>query len=251
MPTRSDFAKKRPTKSTSPSGRWKWVAVAAGLLVMCGSTVWGAKYLMAARQMSAVRTASAELFSEETRNLPEAERRAKFESLREQYEALPEAMQQQLREEREQRWEARETQQLTEFFALPPAERKAAIDKEIDREEERRKEWEKRRVERDRERAARGESGGDRGGRNSGGGGGASSAGSGGSSNAPSAERGRGGGGRSGYRDPERRNEWRKKRLDNSTPEGRAMRAEYYRLKAQRRAERGLASSSGRGWGRG
>jgi len=220
---------------------------------MCGSTVWGAKYLMAARQMSAVRTASAELFSEETRKLPEAERRAKFEALRDQYEALPEAMQQQLREEREQRWEERETQQLTEFFALPPAERKAAIDKEIDREEERRKEWEKRRAERDRERAARGENGGDRGGRGSGGSGGTANAASGGGSNTPSADRGRGGsGGRSGYRDPERRNEWRKKRLDNSTPEGRAMRAEHYRMKMQRRAERGLATSSGRGgWGRG
>lgn len=267
MATRYDFSKKRPTKSTSSSGRWKWVAVVVGFLVVSGSTVWGAKYLWAARQVAAVRAASAELFSEETRNLPEAERREKFNALREQYEALPESAQDQLRDERRKRFEEREDQQLTEFFAKSPVERKAALDERIDREEERRKEWEKRRAERERERAARGETDregnrgdGDRGGRGPGGPGGSGPGGSarpgggppgggGGGPGGASSDRGRGGGGPGGYRDPQRRNEWRKRRLDESTPQGRAMRAEYRRLMDERRAARGLPASSGRGRG--
>jgi len=256
MATRYEFAKKRPSKPASSSGRWKWVTVAAGLLVLCGSTIWGAKYLWAARQVAAVRQARDELFSEEMRNLPEAERRAKFDALREQYDALPEAARDQLRDEGRQRFEQQMDDRLKDFFALAPEQRKIELDKQIDREEERRKDWEKRRAEREKERAARGENGqsgnrgeGDRRGEDRGGNGagdrGPGGAGPGGGG--PVVGRG-GDGGRGGYRDPNRRNEWRKQRLDDSTPQSRAMRAEYRRLADARRKERGLPPSR---WGRG
>ncbi|MBX3414903.1 MAG: hypothetical protein KF708_19620 [Pirellulales bacterium] len=260
MATRYEFAKKRPSKSTSSSGRWKWVGVVTGLLVVGGSTVWGAKYLWAARQVAAVRQAREQLFSEEMRNLPEEERREKFNALREQYDALPEAARDQLREEGRQRFEQMMDNRLKDFFALPPEQRVAEIDKQIDREEQRAKEWEKRRAEREKERASRGQEGqsqnGNRGngsrgdGERRGGGSGSAAPGGGGPGGGGGGDRGRGGeGGRSSYRDPQRRNEWRKKRLDSTTPQSRAMRAEYRRLADQRRQQRGLPPS--RGWGRG
>ncbi len=57
------------------------------------------------------------------------------------------------------------------------------------------------------------------------------------------------GGGRGGWRNasPEQRKQWRRDRLDGSSPESRGMRSEYRRMMRDRREERGLPNN-GRGW---
>lgn len=124
-------------------------------------------------------------------------------------------------------WSARERAETSSYFALPPRERRAELDRRIKSEEERRQRWQ----------AERGDRGPDGGGR----------AGAAGDGRAPGGGAGRagppGGGGPRGGGDPIARG---KQRLDRSTPEERAQRAEYRRAMDARRKELGLPPGDGR-----
>lgn len=92
---------------------------------------------------------------------------------------------------------------VTAFFELPEEQRAAALDQQIDEMEERRQRWEQRRAERDAD--------------------------------------GRDGRGRFGPNiDPARANEFRRRMLDHTSPEQRAMFGEYMRQLQTRRQQRGL-----------
>jgi hypothetical protein len=134
------------------------------------------------------------------------QRRELWGQMRKEMENLTPEARDQMREEWGQRWQAREQEELNKFFDLTPAEQIKEIDEDLKREASRRK-----------ERAQRGNRGGgeraDRGG-------------------------GRGPrGGRDNSGDPNARS---KRYLDSTTPQSRAMRGEYRRMREERRQQIGL-----------
>ena len=200
----------RTGKSSEGSGRGKKIAIATILLLLMaavGYAMYGGKDPGVAR---------IEALREQMDGANDQQRRELFQQMRQEYEHLPEATRQQLRDEREARWELEEGKRMAKFFAMSPQEQQKALDDEIKRDEERRKEREKRRAQGgggDRGRGGPGGPGGDGGRRG---------------------DRGRDSGG-----DPNAR---RKSYLDRSSPQSRAMRSEYYRMRAERRQQLGLAS---------
>jgi hypothetical protein len=156
-----------------------------------------------------------------------------FEQMRE----VPTAYRDQVRGDLGRLFAAREAAEINSFFALPPAERQAELDRRIRAEEQRRQA---------REASRSAGSGGNSSGGNasnatasSGSGAGAGGGGRGSSTQAggtPSGPR-RGG-------TEEERNLRRKASIDRSTPEQRARRAEYRRVMQERREQ--LAASGGR-----
>ncbi len=112
-------------------------------------------------------------------------------------------------------------QRVVDFFDLPEDKRVAALDEQIDEMEKMRKRFEKRRAER---------------------------AGSGGGPGAGGRPPGGGPpGGNRGSMDEKQRNDMRKRMLDNSTPQQRAMFGEYFRQVEDRRRQRGLPPFPGPG----
>jgi hypothetical protein len=154
-----------------------------------------------------------EALREQMEGANDEQRRELFQQMRQEYEQLPEATREQMRDEREARWELEQGKRMAEFFAMSPQEQQKALDEEIKEDEERRKEREKRRAQ--------------------GGGGGRGGPGGGGDMGR------RGDRGRNSSDDPNAR---RKSYLDRSSPQSRAMRSEYYRMRAERRKQLGLAS---------
>lgn len=132
------------------------------------------------------------------------------------------------------------------YFAAPPEQRRAELDRQIDQEEMMRKAFEAGRTV-----AAMfggGQQGGQGGGGQAGGGQGGQQ---GGQSGGGQAQAGGGQGGRPGGGPPqagseEDRNRWRKSMIDSTTPEQRARYVEYRRAMDERREQRGMTS----GWGR-
>jgi hypothetical protein len=127
---------------------------------------------------------------------------------------VPDDYRDQIRGEMGRLFEARERAEINSFFNMPPDQRNAELDRRIQDEEARRaarrQEWSQR---------------------------------------PPSGDRQAGGGpgrGRGGPSTEDQRNEWRKRRLDNGSPQGRAQRDEYRRLMRERREQMGL--SGGRRW---
>jgi hypothetical protein len=151
-----------------------------------------------------------------------------FGEIMEQARAVPEPQRAVAWQQMGRLFEARETVEVQSFFRLPPAEREAELDRRIRAEEERRKA----------RNAARAQAR-DMGGRPRGGPPGPPGGG-------PPAGGGRppGGGGptvaRTGSPD-DRRIQRAKAAIDRTTPEQRAMRTEYRRLMAERRAKQGLS----------
>lgn len=149
-----------------------------------------------------------------------------FGTIMEQARALPEAQRAVAWQQMGRLFEARETVEVQSFFRLPPAEREAELDRRIRAEEERRRARD----------AARGQAR-DAGGPPRGGPpGGAPPAGGGG--------RPSGGGGPTVVRmgsTEDQRNQRYKAAIDRTTPEQRAMRTEYRRIMAERRAKQGLS----------
>lgn len=153
---------------------------------------------------------------------------------------VPEGYRDQVRGEMGRLFEARERAEIGSFFAIAPDQRMAELDRRIRDEEAqreaRRQEWAQRQASGDQQRGPRGSDTGGRGGPPSG----ASSQGGG-------SDRGRGSWGRGRSSTEEQRNERRVGRLNNTSPQGRAQRDEYRRLKDERRKQLGL-SSGGRRW---
>ncbi len=142
-------------------------------------------------------------------------------------------------DQRHQMWEAaqedmqrRMEQKLDAYFALPPEQRVAALDKEIDESEARRKQFEKWRKEREAKEQASGDKKS-----------GSSSSGN-GEANRDGNRRGPGGSGSGrGPRDEKSRQDSRKRSLDRTSPEMRGKMAQHAKELDQRRVERGLPPS--------
>jgi hypothetical protein len=199
-------ASRAVSKSDDSSGsKRKWMIAIAVLLLMIGAA-WA--YLRPSSQLSKVMAMQAEI-----RELPRDEQRRKWGEMREEVEKLTDAERDALFAPMMEERAKREQKEYDRFFALSKADQIKEIDKEIDREQRRRKEWEQRRA----SGQAR-QGGGDRGGRGGGPG-------------------GNWGGGRGGSRDSAER---RKASLDRSSPQERAQRDEYRRMRDDRRAARGI-----------
>ncbi|MGD9645317.1 MAG: hypothetical protein AB7U73_06365 [Pirellulales bacterium] len=251
------FSNKSTAASTSEGGKGKVMMVGVVLASFVGGG-WAWWHYRPDPQLAKVEAMRVDL--EKLRDQPgvtDEQRRAQWEGFMQEVEKLSPEQRQVLREERDKQREQFFDDQLKKFFELSPAEQRARLDEQIDQMENWRKEREKRR----REREANGDSGdrrreGGRDGRRGGPGGGSSggsssSTGTSGAVAQASSGGGRSGGdsGRSSWRNasPEQRNEWRRNRLDGSSPESRGMRTEYRRMMRERREQRGL-SNNGRGW---
>jgi hypothetical protein len=148
---------------------------------------------------------------------------AMFETMRQ----VPEAYRDQARAEMGRLFAARERAEIDSFFAMPPAQRQAELDRRIQAEDARRRAWQAERASREGSRE-----GGPRGGDSQ-------AAGTRGGP-PPAAGPPSSGGRRRGDGTEDSRNMRRKSRLDRSTAESRARRTEYRRLKDQRRIELGI-----------
>lgn len=149
---------------------------------------------------------------------------------------VPESYRDEVRREMGRLFSARERAATGSYFALPPAQRKAELDRRIKAEDARRQQWMA-------ERAARSQNdrpGNSQTGPNAGPGRGEAQRGA-GPQRGPSDQAGR----RRGPRTEDSRNEWMKRRIDASSPEERARRTEYRRAMTERREQLGL--SPGRG----
>jgi hypothetical protein len=135
-------------------------------------------------------------------------------------EQLPESTRREMWQEQRAQFQQRMDEQMKKVMLLPPNQRAAEIDKQIDEMEKRRKQWEQRRQQ---QQASAGAGAGNQSGRG---------------------DRQRGAG-RQRTPDPTGKAnlERTKRRLDNSTPEQRALREEYRRLVDNRRQQRGLPAN--------
>jgi hypothetical protein len=150
---------------------------------------------------------------------------------------VPEKYRGQIRQDMGRLFTARERAATQSYFALPPEQRRAEMDRRIKAEEARSKERRERWAA---ERAAREQA----------------------NANGQTAENGRNGGGqegrgrgpnaggesgRGGQRTEDTRNDWMKRRLDNSSPDERALRTEYRRAMNERREQLGMEPGRGGG----
>ena len=197
------------------------IIAATVVLAVCLGIFWAVRHSSASAQIEKIKTLETKLATAD--KLPDTERRALRDQLRTEFQNLPEAEREQLGRERREGFERRMQEHIHEVLQLPPAQRVAAIDKQINDDERRRKEWEQ-----------RGKNGKAKGGSGKGG-------------------PGKGGGGGGGGRNmsEQARNERRKARLDSTSPQFRAEMVEYRRQMDQRRAERGLPPTQGPGGRRG
>jgi hypothetical protein len=147
----------------------------------------------------------------ENPNMSEADVRTAMGQLREKMNSLSESSRRAAWENGRQVFERREMTKIGRILAMKPQQRVKAIDEEINGMERRRAQWE--------QRANQAQAGSNR----PGGG-----------------QRGGGPGRRGAFQSDEQRVSRLKNRLDRSTPEHRAMRAEFTKLVNERRAQRGL-----------
>ena len=183
------------------------------LVAIAGGLAWAFLPEGPDPQVAKVVELQKQLFSEDSQ-VPREERRKAFGELRQEIEKLSPEQRDQMRRDNPPPFMRRMQDNIVAYFDLPEDQRTAALDEQIDEMEERRKGGERRRAE-------RGE-GGERGGRGMG---------------RP------GGSGRN--MDASQRNQRRKRMLDNTSPQQRAMFGEYFKQLAQRRQARGLPPMRG------
>lgn len=140
-----------------------------------------------------------------------------FGPVREKIRDVPREYREQVGEQMGRLWEARERAEMASYFHLPPAQRQAELDRRIRAEEARRQAREAERAERGRAQSTNGRQ--------------ASTGGQSGSGGSPG-----------GTRTEAGRNERLKRRIDQTTPEERSMRAEYRRAMDARRRQLGVPS---------
>ena len=195
-------------------------------------------------------TLTAEMNMEKMRDMPAEERKEYFENMKNLREKMTEPQKEKADDSMRERFQTQMSEKMNKFFALPPEERKAELDKEVDRMAAMMKNF-------------GGGKGGAPGGANAQGRGqggapnvgngnvaggaiaqgrgpgGADGAGKGGPGGPP------GGGGSPWGRGnpnatPEEKNKRTSDRLDNSTPEFRAQMTEYWKLVGERAKEKGV-----------
>jgi len=204
--------------------------------------------------------------------LSKDDQKARFEKWRTLDKKLTSDQKSQLNDARERQYEKKDMQKLNTFFAMTKAEQKKQLVDEVNRDEKRRiegeakrKEWEAKRAQGNNNQKVAGAQGGGKGGNadgGKGGGRGGNADGGKGGGNQPAAG-GKGappaggnqvavvaGAPQQGGRPPstpESRNKRTSDRLDNSTPEYRAAKMEYQKLRDKTRAEMGIVTTPGGG----
>jgi hypothetical protein len=187
--------------SESSGGKRKWIITAVVLLLLAA-----AAWAFIPNEDPAL--ARIQEIRAQIDTAPPEQRRELFGQMRQEFENLAPESREQLRDEWRKRWEAREQKQMNDFFALSPAEQVKEIDEDIREDIER----DKQRAQRRAQRQASGQG-------NAGGGG-----------------RGDRRASRSGFDMAQRRKNY----LDNTTPQARAQRSEYRRMRDERRQAMGL-----------
>jgi hypothetical protein len=204
-----------------------WLVVMVLLMIgLTAASVFGWRKYQEAKIVADAKEMQAKLFDEKT----SAEERSKIvEKMRGSRDTMSDAQRRAFGDQMRQGFQRKMEERINAFFAMSDDEKTAHLDEEIDRMEERRKEWEQRRAEREKERGEGNEERAGRGG-----------------------EGGKGGReGRRGGTDEDRskrRDEFRRKISDKTTPEQRAKFQAYREAMQERREERGLPA--GGGWGR-
>ena len=201
--------------------------------------------------------------------LSKDDQKARFEKWRTLDKKLTSDQKSQLNDARERQYEKKDLQKLNTFFAMTKAEQKKQLVDEVNRDEKRRiegeakrKEWEAKRAQGNNNQKVAGAQGGGKGGNadgGKGGGRGGNADGGKGGGNQPAAG-GKGapqaggnqvaGAPQQGGRPPstpESRNKRTSDRLDNSTPEYRAAKMEYQKLRDKTRADMGIVTTPGGG----
>ena len=184
--------------------------------------------------------------------LSKEDQKARFEKWRNLDKKLTSDQKSKVNDARERQYEKKDMQKLNTFFAMTKAEQKKQLVDEINRDEKRRLEGEARRKEFEAKRAQSnnkqktpGAQGGNaNGGNGNGGPKGGNQGGAGGNQvakAAPAPQPTR------PPSTPESRNKRTSDRLDNSTPEYRAAKMEYQKLRDKTRAEMGIATTPGGG----
>ena len=189
--------------------------------------------------------------------LSKEEQKARFEKWRTLDKKLTSDQKSQLNDARERQYEKKDLQKLNTFFAMTKAEQKKQLVDEVNRDEKRRIEWEAKRKEWEAKRAqgnnnqkVAGAQGGGRGGNADGGKGGGNQPAAGGKGAPPAGGNQVAVAPQQGGRPPstpESRNKRTSDRLDNSTPEYRAAKMEYQKLRDKTRADMGIVTTPGGG----
>jgi hypothetical protein len=221
------------SRTDGDSGRWGvWVAAILAILAIVALFVaWLMGWLTFATdpRVAEILTMQEEARAAFTANggpTTIAEAGAAFAAMRrirDKVEALPENLRPQVERSGGSMFRNAMRARIDSYFATPPAERQATLDRHIDQEEMLRKASD----------LARAVTGGGRDGN-----GGREGSGERGDRSAP-------GGGSNPPRTDESRSNWRKRIIDRTTPEQRARYVEYRRAVEQRRGERGLPSWPG------
>ncbi|MFM8435026.1 MAG: hypothetical protein ACKOBP_06720 [Planctomycetia bacterium] len=217
------LAKERDERSAG--GRMARRAAAIALILLCLMALgWGLSFFSPPRAVADVEKLVDQQVAEYARvargEVPFASAPS-FGAVREKLRDVPREYRAQVGEQMGRLFEARERAEMASYFQLPPAQRQAELDRRIKAEEARRQAREAEQAERGRPQAA-----------------GGTQAGNGG----PGGQQGPGGGGGpvSISRTEDGRNERIKRRIDQTTPEERSMRAEYRRAMDARRRQIGL-----------
>jgi len=228
---------RRPAAQAEPRpSAWGWVAGLAAVAVLALLVAWLAGWIRfttdpRVTEIIALQEQARERFGQGSgpSNLADAAAMAtSMMEIRQKMEALPEHLRPQAEQAGRSMFQSAFRARIDSYFALPPEQRQAEIDRQIDQEEMMRKAFEAGRTV-----------------ANALGGGGAQSGGaSAGSSAQPAANPPPGGPG--GSRSEEERNRWRKSMIDRTTPQERARFTEWRRAMDARREQRGLPS----GWPR-
>jgi hypothetical protein len=184
--------------------------------------------------------------------LSKEDQKARFEKWRTLDKKLTSDQKSQVNDARERQYENKDMQKLNTFFAMTKAEQKKQLVDEVNRDEKRRlesearrKEFEAKRAQNNNKQKVAGAQGGGKGGNGNGGAGGApggNQAGVGGNQVAKAAPQPT-----RPPSTPESRNKRTSDRLDKSTPEYRAAKMEYQKLRDKTRAEMGIVTTPGGG----
>ena len=194
----------------------KKVLIALVAVVVLGGLAWAFIPSAADRQVAKVVELQEKLFTENS-NIPREQRRQAFEELRNEAEKLTPEQREKMMRDNPPPFARQMQQQVVAYFDLPDDKQKAHLDKQIDEMEKRRADWDKRRSERGKQ------------------------------GDGPRGGGGPPGGGFGRSTDPSKQAEMRKKMLDNTSPQQRAMFGEYFKQLEDRRKERGLPPMRGPG----
>lgn len=184
--------------------------VATVLVLVIGWYLWG---WLSDSPVRAFQAATADMNMEKIADMPAEERKEFFENMKNMREKMNDSQKQRVDEMNRERMQTQMTEKMNKFFALPPNEQKAALDKDLDRMAGMMKTFA----------GGMGKGGDNKGGPGGPPGGGAMAFNKGGANASP-----------------EQRNRGTSDRLDKTSPEFRAQMGEYFKRMGERAKERGI-----------